>query len=236
MGAKGSKPESPGKPATPVAAPPVAQVPAYRGVNADDTEMFPPEVIAEFKRTLQSAKPDVPYVFGVFPHTSALMQWIYSAPSYFNNSGRGSTVLPKDYFLSDLIDMCNEMSLRDVYIANVLETATDIVLAFSNTGEILGFVLLGRDLDCLHGYLICSGPRYAGLGSKLMQVVVTYAKQLGIKCIRIGASHAEEFHKKQGFIETGKQTLEGKEMIYRIPSGGRRKTKKSKRKTRRVRK
>jgi hypothetical protein len=232
MGAKGSK----SAPAVALPTPSPAPELTYRGINANDPEMFPPEVIAEFKRTLQSARPDTPYVFGVFPHTSALMQWIYSAPSYFNNSGRGSTILPKDHFLADLIDMCNEMSLRDVYIANVLETASDIVLAFSNTGEILGFVLLGRDIDCLHGYLICSGPRYAGLGSKLMQVVVTYAKQLGINCIRIGASHAEEFHKKQGFVETGKQTLEGKEMIYRIPSGGKRKTKKNKRKTRRVRK
>lgn len=204
----------------------------FPGIDTDDEEMFPPAVIREFAYAMERFPPNQQFVFGMFDENTELLKWIRSAPSFFNYAPkRGKPkVLPKDSFMYALLELCGTPDLRDVFVANVLESQVEVILlAFSKRGQIIGFSLLGTDAVleknnkvtiCFHEYLICTGPRKARLGAAIVKAIVEIAKSKGHNCVRLGATHAEEFHMKQGFVFTGRETLEGKEMILRIPQTG----------------
>lgn len=142
----------------------------------------------------------------------------------------------KDPFMYELSNMCDSPDIREEFLANQLEVANHYLLAFLNTGHIAGFSILGETRHngrtCIHQYLICTGPRRLGIGAGLVKKLHEIAKEQGFTCATLGASESEEFHTKQGYKRTGRNTLEGPEMLYEIKGGGnkKRKTRKQRRK------
>lgn len=130
----------------------------------------------------------------------------------------------KTPFLAELEQLCNSPHIQTKFLATVLETANRFLLAFLNTGDIAGFMIFDeegqRGRKCLHRYITCTGPRGLGIGIALVKEIHAIAKREGYTCVTLGASGSEGFHAKQGYVRTGKETLEGPEMIYQIPTKG----------------
>jgi hypothetical protein len=142
---------------------------------------------------------------------------------------KGGTVeKDKNPFLLKLDGMCNTPHIRTEFLANLLEVENRILFAFLHTGHIAGFSILGEDNknNCLHRYVTCTGPRKLGIGAGLVNKIHEIAKREGYTCVSLGATDSIGFHKKMGYVATGKHTQEGNEMIYRVSGGKRRKTRK----------
>jgi predicted GNAT superfamily acetyltransferase len=140
----------------------------------------------------------------------------------------------KNPFLSKLDGMCATPNIETKFLANLLEVEDRFLLAFLNTGHIAGFMIFAKDYNekkCLHRYVTCTGPRKLGIGAALVKEIHAIAKREGHTCVTLGASDSEGFHRKQGYVNTGRNTMEGPEMIYRLPQegGARKKTRKAKR-------
>lgn len=148
----------------------------------------------------------------------------------------------KDPFLYKLLSMCDTGNIEDKFIANQLETSTDIILSFvvdiHNQIYISGFSTLGLDTKngCLHRYVTCTGPRKLGIGKTIVQYIHQIARDRGYTCVTLDAADSVGFHEKMGYVRTGEGSKQMPEMIYRLEGGKRKTRKKKNKKTRKHRK
>lgn len=266
MGAKGSKPEP--KPNTEVLPPGarVIELPRNKVIDMLNPEIFPEKVRNEFLQIKQQIPPTLPFYVWLFKPDSELMKWLRQCRSYFdyylepsneetnkesnNNETKRQKYLQKCNkkvakdklaFASNLSSICDSPDIEFNFLINQLELYDQhMVLAFSNTGHIVGFSILGfetqnDDTICLHRTVTCTGPRNLGLGRLIVDFIHKVAKDSGFKCITLGASGSEGFHKKMGYVLTGKKNSEGPQMLYTV-QGGKSKTRKQKNKKRNTRK
>jgi len=99
-------------------------------------------------------------------------------------------------------EMCT--GIYEMHIRGALNDA-DIIIAFYKDETILGFLLaeLKEDLKTLYISLICTAPRYKGVGTRLIRIIKRIAFVNDINTIALDAvTSAKNFYRRRKFIET----------------------------------
>lgn len=144
----------------------------------------------------------------------------------YQKGGEPSVERDKSKFAAKLSSMCSSTNIRYQFIDNQLETTNLFILVFTYNGYIVGFSTLGVENECLHNYLICSGPRNLGIGKLIIQLIHGYAKDKGYECVSLNAAGSKGFHEKMGYkIKAGNEGKNMPKMIFQLQGGKTRKRK-----------
>lgn len=223
-------------------------------LDPSDPAIFPKAVRDELMAVQKDLTPTTLVLVKEFNETSAFVQWLHRSKSYFdfndneydgwNGEMEEKTPRPKNTsvnrnklpFLFKLSGMCDTLHIRTEFLANLLDVANRFLLAFLNNGHIAGFMIFTNGQEnqrkCLHRYITCTGPRSLGIGKALVEELHAIAKREGYPCVTLGAADSEGFHRKMGYVRTGKASSEGPEMIYQISQKGGKRTLRKTRKNR----
>jgi N-acetylglutamate synthase-like GNAT family acetyltransferase len=136
--------------------------------------------------------------------------------------------------------LCGIGVLHGEDLGEILHNIEDIykefrLIVLEEEGKVVGFAfVIAKEPESIELYYLCSVPR-RGYGKILLKLVDDYGRELGRTKVKVNSVRdAASFYRERGFKETSELEFE-----RTISKGGRRKTKKSKRrghKTRRSRK